>query len=100
MRTVLVFFLLYIFVFAVSATAGDRACGADIVTGITASHRDAREHRAWALPRWDRCRAMPICIPVSKVILTLTMWVGRLEVVTVLALMRPEVWRDARWRDR
>jgi len=26
------------------------------------------------------------------------MWIGRLEVLTVLALLRPEVWRMARWR--
>jgi Trk-type K+ transport system membrane component len=32
-------------------------------------------------------------------VLMLAMWIGRLEVVTVLALLRPEVWRMARWRD-
>ena len=26
------------------------------------------------------------------------MWIGRLEVLTVLALLRPEVWRSAHWR--
>jgi trk system potassium uptake protein TrkH len=36
--------------------------------------------------------------PVSKVVLTLEMWIGRLEVLTVLVLFRPEVWRTARWR--
>jgi trk system potassium uptake protein TrkH len=36
--------------------------------------------------------------PVSKVVLTLEMWIGRLEVLTVLVLLRPEVWRSARWR--
>jgi Trk-type K+ transport system membrane component len=34
---------------------------------------------------------------VSKVVLTAAMWIGRLEVLTVLALLRPEVWRMARW---
>jgi trk system potassium uptake protein TrkH len=34
--------------------------------------------------------------PVSKVTLTAAMWIGRLEVLTVLALLRPEVWRSIR----
>ena len=36
--------------------------------------------------------------PVSKVVLTTVMWIGRLEVLTVLALLRFEVWRAAHWR--
>ena len=36
--------------------------------------------------------------PLSKLVLTGAMWVGRLEVLTVLALLRPEVWRSAHWR--
>ena len=36
--------------------------------------------------------------PVSKLALTAAMWIGRLEVVTVLALLRPEVWTSAHWR--
>jgi trk system potassium uptake protein len=36
--------------------------------------------------------------PISKVVLTLEMWIGRLEVVTVLVLLHPEVWRSTRWR--
>ena len=35
--------------------------------------------------------------PVSKVVLTLEMWIGRLEVLTVLVLFRAEPWRSARW---
>lgn len=34
----------------------------------------------------------------AKVILTLAMWVGRLEIVTVLALLHPDVWRGIRLR--
>jgi trk system potassium uptake protein TrkH len=34
--------------------------------------------------------------PISRMVLTLAMWIGRLEVLTVLALLRPEVWRAAR----
>ena len=38
--------------------------------------------------------------PVSKFVLTLEMWIGRLEVLTVLVLFRLEVWRTARWSTR
>ena len=34
---------------------------------------------------------------VSKIVLTLAMWIGRLEVLAVLAVLRPEVWRSAHW---
>lgn len=33
----------------------------------------------------------------TKVALTLGMWVGRLEIVTVLALLHPHVWRHITW---
>jgi trk system potassium uptake protein len=36
--------------------------------------------------------------PAAKVLLTVAMWVGRLEIVTVLALLHPDVWRHPRWR--
>ncbi|RPJ77244.1 MAG: TrkH family potassium uptake protein, partial [Acidobacteria bacterium] len=36
--------------------------------------------------------------PLSKIVLTLAMWVGRLELLTVLALLQPGLWRKARWR--
>jgi trk system potassium uptake protein TrkH len=36
----------------------------------------------------------------SKLILTLGMWVGRLEIVTVLALFHPDVWRNLRLQAR
>jgi trk system potassium uptake protein TrkH len=32
-----------------------------------------------------------------KVVLTATMWLGRLEIVAVLALLRPDAWRGTRW---
>jgi Trk-type K+ transport system membrane component len=34
---------------------------------------------------------------ISKIVLTLEMWIGRLEVMSVLVLIRLEVWRSARW---
>ena len=36
---------------------------------------------------------------ISKGVLFVNMWVGRLEVMTVLIFLQPEVWRTARWRD-
>lgn len=35
----------------------------------------------------------------AKLLLTLAMWLGRLEIVTVLALLQTEVLRTLRWRD-
>ncbi|MCH2101057.1 MAG: TrkH family potassium uptake protein, partial [Planctomycetes bacterium] len=37
--------------------------------------------------------------PPEKLVLTLAMWIGRLEIVTVLALLHPDVLRRLRWRD-
>ena len=37
--------------------------------------------------------------PVAKLILTVAMLVGRLEIVTALALLHPDVWRHLRWKD-
>jgi trk system potassium uptake protein TrkH len=36
--------------------------------------------------------------PLSKIILSLGMWMGRLELVTVLVLLHPDVLRRLRWR--
>jgi trk system potassium uptake protein TrkH len=33
----------------------------------------------------------------TKVALALSMWIGRLEIVTVIALLHPDVWRHLRW---
>jgi trk system potassium uptake protein TrkH len=37
---------------------------------------------------------------LSKSLLVVAMWIGRLEIVTVLALLHPHVWRALRWSDR
>jgi trk system potassium uptake protein TrkH len=37
---------------------------------------------------------------LAKLILTGAMLIGRLEIVTVLALFHPDVWRHLRWKDR
>ena len=36
--------------------------------------------------------------PLSKCLLVFAMWIGRLEIVTVLALLHPHVWRSLRLR--
>lgn len=35
--------------------------------------------------------------PIAKLLLTASMWIGRLEIVTVLALLHPHVWRRLEW---
>ena len=96
MRSVVVFLLFYVLSFAVGATIVV-ALGADLVTGITAT--------AAAIgnigPGFDAVGPMANFAhlhPVSRIVLTLEMWIGRLEVLTVLVLFRWEIWRAARWR--
>ena len=96
MRTVLVFFLFYVLVFAVSAAALI-GFGADLITGITASIATLGNIGP-GLSQVGPLSGYADLHPASKVILTLTMWIGRLEVVTVLAVLRWEVWTDAHWR--
>ena len=95
-RGVLVFFLFYVLVFAVTA-----ACviglGADIVTGLTASAATLGNIGP-GLGGVGPLASYGDLHPLSKVLLTATMWIGRLEVVAVLALLRWEVWRLAHWR--
>lgn len=96
MRGVLVFFLFYLLVFAV-CTVVVSAFGADIVTAVTASIVCLGNIG----PGFNAVGPMANFAdlhPVSRITLTAAMWVGRLEVVTVLALLRPEVWRSARLR--
>jgi trk system potassium uptake protein TrkH len=97
MRGVLVFFLFYLLVFAV-CTVIVISLGADIVTGLTATIATLGNIG----PGFNAVGPMANFAdlhPVSKVVLTAAMWIGRLEVLTVLALLRPEVWRMARWEN-
>jgi trk system potassium uptake protein TrkH len=91
MRGVLVFFLFYLLVFAV-CTMIVSACGADIVVAITASIACLGNIGPGFGPIGPMGTFADLHT-VSKVVLTLAMWIGRLEVLTVLALLRPEVWR-------
>ncbi|MBP7570168.1 MAG: hypothetical protein KBA95_08940, partial [Acidobacteria bacterium] len=38
--------------------------------------------------------------PLSRVVLVVAMWLGRLELIPVLALVQPGLWRGATWRQR
>ena len=93
MRGVLVFFLFYLLVFAV-CTVLVNALGADLMVAITAAIACLGNIG----PGFGSIGPMGNFAdlhPVSKVVLTGAMWIGRLEVLTVLALLRPEVWRGA-----
>lgn len=95
MQGVVVFLLFYMLTFAV-CSAIVILFGADIVTGISAT--------AAALgnvgPGFNLVGPMANFAdlhPVSRIALTAAMWIGRLEVITVLVLFRAEAWRTSRW---
>ena len=95
LRDVQVFMLFYLLTFAVG-TAIVIALGADLMTGITASIACLGNIG----PGFDDVGPMANFAglhPVSKVVLTLEMWIGRLEVLTVLVFFRFEPWRSMRW---
>jgi trk system potassium uptake protein TrkH len=95
LQGVIVFFLFYLLTFAV-ITLVVVLLGADLVTGISAT--------AAALgnvgPGFNQIGPMGNYAdlhPLSRIVLTLAMWIGRLEVLTVLVILRPEAWRSGRW---
>lgn len=95
MRAVLVFFLFYLLMFALSA-AVVVLLGADLVTGISAAiaclgNIGPGFNLVGPMAHFGHLH------PVSKLVLVAAMWIGRLEVLTVLAILRPEVWLRARW---
>jgi trk system potassium uptake protein TrkH len=96
MREVVVFMLFYVLTYAAGA-AIVTVFGATLLTGITASAATLGN----VGPGFGEIGPMGHfgdLHPVSKIVLTLEMWIGRLEVLTVLVLLRSEVWRSARWR--
>ena len=95
MRRVLVFFLFYILMFAVCA-AVVIGLGADTVTGFSATIATLGNIGP-GLSSVGPMASYAHLHGASKILLTLAMWIGRLEVLTVLALLRPEVWRSAHW---
>lgn len=96
MRDVVVFMLFYILTFSIGAGIVI-ALGADIVTGISGTAALIGN----VGPGFNAVGPMGHfgdLHPISRIVLTLEMWIGRLEVLTVLVLFRPEVWRTARWQ--
>lgn len=94
-QTVVVFFLFYLLVFSV-CTGIVAAFGADILTAMTATIACLGNIG----PGFNQVGPMAHfgdLHPVSRVALTLAMWIGRLEVLTVLVILRPEAWRDGQW---
>jgi trk system potassium uptake protein TrkH len=96
LRDVQVFMLFYLLTFAIGATIVV-ALGADLITGITASIACLGN----VGPGFNMIGPMSSYAdlhPASKVTLTLLMWIGRLEVLTVLVFFRFEAWRAVRWK--
>jgi trk system potassium uptake protein TrkH len=95
MQSVIVFFLFYMLTFAV-CTAIVVLLGADMVTGISATAATLGN----VGPGFNQVGPMANFAdlhPLSRVVLTAAMWIGRLEVITVLVIMRPEAWRSGLW---
>lgn len=95
LRDVQVFMLFYLLTFSVGA-AIVVFLGADLLTGITASIA-CLGNIGPGLESIGPMASYAHLHPLSKIVLTLEMWIGRLEVLTVLVLLRFEVWRSARW---
>ena len=79
-----------------ATSTADAVLGADIVTGLTATISALGNIG----PGFNQVGPMAHYAdlhPVSRVALTLTMWIGRLEVLTVLVILRPEAWREGQW---
>ena len=95
LQGVVVFFLFYMLTFAVCA-AIVIFLGADLVTGISATAATLGN----VGPGFNQVGPMANFAdlhPISRIVLTLAMWIGRLEVLTVLVILRPEAWRSGQW---
>ena len=95
-RSVLVFFLFYVLMFAIT-TAVLIGFGADMETAVTAT-TGALGNIGPGFGEVGPMASYGGLHPISKLMLIAAMWIGRLEVVTVLALLRPEVWLRAHWQ--
>ncbi|HSK08707.1 MAG TPA: TrkH family potassium uptake protein [Vicinamibacterales bacterium] len=98
MRSVVVFMLMYVLIFALS-TAVVALLGEDIITALTASIATLGNIG----PGFGGVGPMSNYMhlhPLSKLTLIFTMWIGRLELITVLAILQPAVWRTATWSAR
>lgn len=95
LQGVITFFLFYLLTFA--ACAGlVILLGADLVTGMSATAATLGN----VGPGFNIVGPMASFAdlhPVSRIVLTVAMWIGRLEVMTVLVILRPEPWRLGQW---
>ncbi|MGD9905270.1 MAG: TrkH family potassium uptake protein [Vicinamibacterales bacterium] len=94
-QTVVVFFLFYLLVFSI-CTGIVVALGADMVSGITATIA-CLGNIGPGLNQVGPMANFADLHPLSRITLTLAMWIGRLEVLTVLVVLRPEAWRSGQW---
>ncbi len=97
MRSITAFLLLYLLMFAVSVMIV-ASFGSDLITAITASIATLGNigpgfNAAGPMANFGHFH------PVVKVVLFINMWVGRLEVMTVLVLLQPQVWKSLRTRE-
>jgi len=95
MQSIVAFFLLYLVIFSASVVILV-GLGADMLTGITASIATLGNIG----PGFNLVGPMASYAdfdPISKWVLFLNMWVGRLEVMTVLVFIQPQIWRTAHW---
>ena len=97
LRAIVTFLLLYLAVFGTSVVLL-AFFGADFITAITASIATLGNIGPGysVVGPMGNYASFPV---VSKVVLFLNMWIGRLEVITVLVLLQPAVWRTARMDD-
>lgn len=97
LRAIVAFLLLYLLVYITSVVALV-VLGADLITAITASIATLGNIGP-GLAAVGPMGNYADLHAVSKLILFADMWIGRLEVMTVLVLLQPGVWRLARWQD-
>jgi len=97
MRAITTFLLLYLMTFAVS-TVVVVLLGLDLLSGLTASIATLGNIG----PGFGVVGPMASFAdlhPLSKMVLFVNMWVGRLEVMTVFVILQRNVWRGTRLRD-
>ena len=97
LRAITAFLLLYLLIFIIS-TVIVVLLGLDIMTGVTASIATLGNIG----PGFGAVGPMANFAdlhPLSKLVLFANMWIGRLEVMTVLVLLQPQVWQASRLRD-
>lgn len=95
LRAIVSFLLLYLLLFAFSVIALTFG-GNDLVTSISASIATLGNIG----PGFNLVGPMGTYAgftDLEKMLLFANMWIGRLEVMTVLVLLQPAVWRMARW---